>query len=265
MKSNALRDTMQLGQPALNAWCAMASTHAIEILAQLDFDSITIDLQHGAMDGADAFRMLQAISGRPITPLVRVPWNMPSEIMKALDAGAEGIICPMINTADEAAQFVGACRYPPDGYRSFGPTRAALANGAQSSADYAANANAEILTLAMIETRDGLKNLDAILAVDGLDGIYIGPGDLSLALGARPSMRQKPGTPQADAVIEAIDRCLKHARAAGRFAAIHTDGNETARIRFEEGFHLCTLQSDARLLSDAAKAQIASCRTDLQR
>ena len=236
MTPNRLRGVLESGQPALNAWCAMASSHAAEILAHLDFDSITIDLQHGAMDGADAFRMLQAIHG------------------------AEGIITPMINNADEAARLVGACRYPPLGYRSFGPTRAALATGARSNSEYAAHANAHVLVFAMIETQAGLDNLDAIQSVEGLDGSYVGPGDLSMALGATPSMRQNPGTPAADAVIEAITHCLDRTKSLAKYAAIHTDGAETARLRFEQGFNLCTLQSDARLLADGAKRQIALAR-----
>ncbi len=256
MKTNALRQKLERGEPALNGWCVMASAHAIEILAhQGGYDSLTIDIQHGAMDVADTFTMLQAVSASSVTPLVRVPWNDPADIMKALDAGAEGIICPMVNSAEEARAFVAASRYPPRGYRSFGPTRAALAARAASSASYAAAANDEIVCLAMIETAAGLESLDEILAVEGLDGIYVGPGDLSLALGAPPSMR-----PTDPAVVEAIARCLAGARRANRFAAIHTDGPETAAIRFDEGFGLCTLSSDARLLADGARAQTTRLR-----
>lgn len=256
MKPNALRQKLERGERALNGWCVLSSAHAIEILAhQGGYDSLTIDIQHGAMDVAAAFTMLQAVSAAPVTPLVRVPWNDPAVIMKSLDAGAEGIICPMVDSVDEARAFVAACRYPPSGNRSFGPTRAALAMRAASSAAYAASANGEILCFAMIETASGLAALDDILAVEGLDGIYVGPGDLSLALGATPSMR-----PSDAAVVDAIARCLAKARAAGRFAAIHTDGPDTAAMRFAQGFGLCTLSSDARLLADGARAQTDACR-----
>lgn len=252
MTPNRLKQKLQNGAKTLNAWCVLASPHVAEILASLSFDSLTIDIQHGAMDGADTFQMLQAVASSPVTPLVRVPWNEPAGMMKALDAGAQGIICPMINTAQEAQAFVAACRYPPGGTRSFGPTRAALATKAASSAAYATEANDHVLCFAMIETRLGLDNLDDILSVDGLDGIYVGPGDLSLALGATPSM-QPPAGPVADAIV----RCATRAKAHRRFAAVHTDGPQTARRRFAEGFGLCTLQSDARLIADGANMQLA--------
>ena len=148
-------------------------------MAHAGFDSLTVDMQHGLSHFESAVPMFQAISTTDTVPLARVPWNEPGIIMKLLDAGCYGIICPMINSADEAAAFVGACRYPPHGYRSYGPTRAALYAGA----DYAAHANEEVLTLAMIETKAGLENLEAIVQTPGLDAVYVGPADLSQSLG----------------------------------------------------------------------------------
>lgn len=258
MRPNELKSKLLSGRKTLNAWSVLSSPHVIEILATLDFDSVTIDIQHGAMDTAAAFHMLQAMRGTGVTPLVRVPWNSPGDIMKALDAGAEGIICPMINSADEAQAFVSACRYPPQGIRSFGPTRAGLATAAASSADYAGEADENVLTFAMIETADGLKTLKDILAVPGLDGIYVGPGDLAMSLGARPAMRDS-----SPAVEEAIAACVQAARQHGVIPAIHTDGPQTALMRLSQGFAMVTLQSDARLLADGAKNQIAVCRKAL--
>ena len=258
MRKNILRTLLEQGPPVINGWCSIPCSYAAEIMAHQSYDSLTIDLQHGAMSYETAFAMLQAISSTQTIPLARVPWHDPGLMMKLLDAGAYGLICPMVNSAESAEAFVAACRYPPRGMRSFGPNRATLYSDAGSSGDYAAAADAELILLAMIETREGMQNLDAILSVPGLDGIYVGPGDLSLAFGAPPSM-----TPSDPTVVAAISSALSAAQQHNRFAAIHTDGPETAKKRFAEGFGMCTLQNDVRLLSDAAKAQVRAIRDDL--
>ena len=252
MRANSVKRQLELGGRVINGWCSLGSSHVAEILGHQGYDSLTIDLQHGAMGYETAFQMLQAISATPAVPMVRVPWNEPGIVMKLLDAGAMGVICPMINSRAEAEAFVGAGRYPPAGYRSFGPNRVVQYAGA----DYAAHANAEVLLFAMIETRAGLAALDDILDVPGLDGIYVGPGDLSLALGEQPSM-----APTATVVVDAMARILARTLAKGRIAAVHTDGAATAGQRFREGFQLCTLQNDTRLLINAASAQVRATRT----
>jgi len=255
MHANRLRQRLEDGAACFNAWSVLASSHVAEILAESGYDSITIDLQHGAAGLEDLFPMLQAMRAGRSTPIIRAPWNDPAAIMKSLDFGAQGVICPMIDSAAQADEFVQNCRYPPEGRRSFGPTRAALSTGARNSAEYADGANANVLCFAMIETAGALDQLEDILSIPGLDGIYVGPADLSMSLGARPSM-----DPVDRIVIEAIAECLGAARSAGKFAAIHTDGPETARKRFEQGFGMCTLQSDARLLADGARRQLHACR-----
>lgn len=255
MRKNHVKALLQAGQPVINGWCSLPCAYAAEIMAHQGYDSLTIDIQHGAMDYQGAFSMLQAISTTDTTPMARVPGLDPGLMMKLLDSGASGLICPMVNSGDMAREFVAACRYPPAGTRSFGPNRATLSARAGSSAAYAGAADAEILLFAMIETRQGLDNLEDIVGVPGLDGVYIGPGDLSLALGAAPSMN-----PTHAPVVAAIADVLGAANRKRRFAAIHTDGPATARRRFEQGFGLCTLQNDVRLLSDAAKAQVAATR-----
>lgn len=250
-RENTVKRSLEAGGRAFNAWCSIGSGYVAEVIARLGFDSVTIDLQHGAIDYDTAFQMLQAISTTPAMPMVRVPWNNPALLMKLLDAGAYGLICPMINTRAEAEALVGACRYPPLGYRSFGPNRAVQYAGA----DYWRHADREVLLLAMIETRRGFANLDEILAVDGLDGVYVGPGDLSLSFGAEPSM-----TPDDPVVASAIATIATAAAARSRIAAIHTDGPETARRRFAEGYRLCTLQSDIRHIVNGATAALESAR-----
>lgn len=255
MRVNEAKEKLLKGIPVINGWCSMPCAYSAEVMAHQGHDTLTIDMQHGAIGYEAAVSMLTAISTTATVPLVRVPWHDPGIMMKILDAGAYGLICPMVNTAELAERFVAACRYPPRGFRSFGPNRATLYSAAGSSGAYAAAADRQMLLFAMIETREGLANLEEILSVPGLDGIYIGPGDLSLALGAPPSM-----APSEPVVLEAMAKVLEAARRHGRFAAVHTDGPETARIRFAEGFGLCTLQSDVRLLADGANAQVQQAR-----
>jgi 4-hydroxy-2-oxoheptanedioate aldolase len=163
-------------------WLSVSNGFTAEVMARQGFDALCIDMQHGLTDMSDLWPMLQAVSQTDTVPVVRVPWNDPATIMKALDFGAYGIIVPLVSTAEEAAKAVAACRYPPVGMRSSGPLRAAHYGGA----NYQAEANGEMVVLAMIETKEGLANLDAICATPGLDAVYIGPADLSYALDMAP-------------------------------------------------------------------------------
>ena len=179
MRENRLRTLWQADQAVVNGWLAIGNSFSAETMAHQGWDSLTIDMQHGVIDYAAMVTMLQAISTTDAVPVVRVPWLEPGIIMKSLDAGAYGIICPMVNTREDAQRLVSYTHYAPQGARSFGPVRALLYGGA----DYAAKANETVVAFAMIETAQALDNLDAILSVEGLDAIYIGPSDLSLALG----------------------------------------------------------------------------------
>jgi 4-hydroxy-2-oxoheptanedioate aldolase len=252
MRPNALKKILKDGGRGLNGWIAIPNSFAAEQYASAGWDSVTIDMQHGASDINDVVPLLQAICmNTNVTPMVRVPWNNPADIMRVLDAGAYGVVCPMINTVEEARAFVAAGRYPPIGGRSAGPFRASLYGGA----DYIQKANDEILLLAMIETREAINNLDVILSVKGLDGVYVGPTDLSLSLG-------KPGTldPSDRDVLDAMAHIAKATRAKGLIAGCHTDGPKTAGKRFADGFQFCTLLNDVRLLVNAAQASIREAR-----
>ncbi|MGS4820813.1 HpcH/HpaI aldolase family protein, partial [Raoultella terrigena] len=175
-------------------------------------------------------------------------------IMQMLDAGAYGIICPMVSSAEEARRFVAACRYPPLGNRSFGPARALLYGGK----DYPQHANEQILTLAMIETRDGLKNLEAILDVEGLDGIFIGPNDLSLTLtGTASAESQHPE------MLAAIDRVLTHTKAANKIAGIFCTSGPAAAARIAQGFTMVTPANDVMQLSQAGRDAVAQSRGEV--
>ena len=217
--------------------------HTAESLAALGFDWLCIDMQHGLIDYSDLTYMLPAISTGHSIPLVRVPWNEPYEIMKALDAGAYGVIVPMVNNRAEAEQAIQACRYPPDGLRSFGPIRAAQYGGA----GYADEANGEIACIAMIETREALDNLEEIISTPGLDAVYIGPSDLALALGLRPV-----GDFDEPTHIEAVNRIFETCRAHNVAAGIHTSSMKYTQRYVEQGFQFVTLGADSGWMARSA-------------
>ena len=251
MKANALKKKIADGVNCVGGWVAIPNAFAAEIYASQGWDSVTVDMQHGASDINDIVPLLQAIrSGGDATPLVRVPWNDPAHIMRVLDAGAMGIICPMINTPAEAEALVRAGRYPPMGERSFGPFRAA-----QYGADYWQNANGEVLLFAMVETRQAVNNLEAILSVKGIDGVYVGPSDLSLSLGKPPTL-----DPTDSEVVAAIETIATTTRRRGLIAGVHTDQPKTALRRFAQGFQMCTILNDVRLLAVAALQAINEVR-----
>ena len=248
MRGNQLREIWKKGEVAVNGWLHIPSSWSAEIMAHAGWDSLTIDLQHGLADYQTAVTMLQAINTTSVVPLARSTWNDPAQIGRLLDAGAYGIICPMINSRAEAEAFVGACRYPPLGYRSLGPTRARLVAGA----DYGAKANEEILTLAMIETAEALANLEEILDVPGLDGVFVGPGDLGLSLTGQTGMdMSEPKLAAALARIAAV------ADERTRIAGIWVPDEESAREMAAAGYRLVTISADTRLLQAAAAAAVA--------
>ncbi len=245
--ANPLKHLWKQGRTAANGWLAIPSVLSVEVMARTGFDSLTVDLQHGTADYADMLAMLPIVQQTGATPLVRVPWNDPAHVMRALDAGALGIICPMIEDAADAARFVSYCRYPPAGMRSFGPVRAKLAWGD----DYGEVANDEILPIAMIETKTAFDGLDAILDVEGLGGLYIGPSDLSAALGHEPGFDHR-----GPEMLEAIEHILVSARSRGVPACIHCMSPDYAAEMGQKGFSLVTLATDARFLQAGAKAAL---------
>lgn len=239
MRKNAVREIWASGGSVINGWCAIPNGFTAELMAQMGWDSLTIDTQHGLVDYQVMLGMLQAISTTAVTPMVRVPWNDPAAIMKALDAGAYGIICPMVNSRAECERFVGACRYAPRGYRSSGPTRAIVYGGP----DYPGKANDTVLALAMIETREALDNLDAIAGTPELDALYIGPSDLSVSLGLPHGLDRNE-----DIVLAALQKVLDACRRHKIKACVHTGSTSYAKRMLGMGFDLVTVLSDARLM-----------------
>ncbi|CAN7683975.1 aldolase/citrate lyase family protein [Variovorax sp. LjRoot84] len=251
MRENRLRTLWKSGGAAVNGWLAIPNSFSAETMAHQGWDSLTIDLQHGVVDYQAMLPMLQAISTTNTVPVVRVPWLEPGILMKTLDAGAYGVICPMVNTREDAQRLVAYTHYAPRGTRSFGPVRALLYGGA----DYPEHANDTIVTFAMIETAQALDNLDDILSVEGLDAVYIGPSDLSLALGCRPVFDDVDPP-----VAQAIDHILDRAKAHGLVAGIHNGRPDVALARIAKGFQFVTVSSDARLMAAGAQQMLAAMR-----
>ena len=251
MRENTLKSIWARGEAVVNGWLSIPSAFSAEVMAQQGFDSLTVDMQHGVVDYQVAVTMLQAISTTPVIPLARVPWNDPGRIMKILDAGVYGVICPMINTREQAEALVQASKYPPRGYRSWGPVRASLYAGG----DYGDRANEDLLVMPMIETAEALKNLDEILSVPGIDAVYVGPSDLSLALGCKPRLDQTDA-PVVDAQKKIVEACKRH----GVVAGIHNNTAAYALKMIEIGYQFVTLASDSRFLAARAAEEANAVR-----
>lgn len=251
MRENKVRSIWAQGGTVFNGWLATPSSVTAEVMAYQGWDSLVLDLQHGLIDYSSAVPMLQAISQTDTVPLARVPWNEPAMIQKLLDAGAYGIICPMVNSREDAERFIGACRYAPDGYRSVGPIRAAIYAGA----DYVPNANSTILAIAMIETTQAMDHLDEILTTPGLDGIYVGPSDLSVSFGHASGF-----DPEFPVVMEAIEKIAERCAHHGIPAGIHV-GSVAYGLKMQDiGYRFVTLLSELRLIQWACGKAIDAFR-----
>lgn len=247
MRPNKIKQLWREGKYVTLGWLSVSHGFTAEIMARQGFDALCVDLQHGTSEMNDVLPMLQAISQTDTVPVVRVAWNDPAPIMRALDLGAYGIIVPLVNTAEEAAMAVAACRYPPVGMRSSGPVRAVHYGGP----DYGAKANDEIVVMAMIETKEGIANVDAICATPGLDAVYIGPADLSFALGLAP----RADNPD-PLHLATCDKILAAAHKHGVKAAMHCASAEFAAAAVKRGFDMVMLTSDLACMIAGARAQL---------
>ncbi len=251
MLKNKLFDLWSNNKPCINTWLSIPNAFTAEAMSKMDWDSITIDMQHGLNDYNSSISMLQAMSSSKVTPLVRVPWNEPGIIMKMLDLGVMGIIAPMINTKRECEEFISNCYYPPLGRRSFGPIRAQVVYGN----DYYQKANDEIISLAMIETKEAFENIDEILSVPELTGIYVGPGDMSSSYGLKPSFDVKE-----DPVYSNIKTIAKKSHQFGKIAGIHNGSTEYAKEMINIGYKFVTISSDFRSMTTYAQSIINEMR-----
>jgi 4-hydroxy-2-oxoheptanedioate aldolase len=233
---SSLRERWQAGEPTFGAWCTIPSTWTAELAARSGHDWVCIDTQHGLIGYDLMLPMLQAIAAGGAPSFVRVPWNEPGTIMKALDAGAGGVIVPMVSSVDEARAAVGACRYPPDGYRSMGPTRASVVDR-----DWRLP-----ICVVMIETVQAVERVDDILEVPGIDAVFIGPNDLAVSAGLESSYEGRD--PEHRRMIELVARSCK---AHGVTAGIMCGKPEVALQWRKVGFQMLALDSDTRLLANA--------------
>ena len=245
-----------MNKSAINIFLKIPSTWIAEIVSQKEFDYITVDMQHGLIDFQIAYQMLQVLSNSKAKTLVRVPWNTPSIVMKMLDAGANGIICPMINSGEEALRFVNACLYPPKGERSYGPIRAKLM-GSFSTIE-ATNQN--ILTFAMIETVDAVQNLDDIAKTRNLKGLYVGPSDLSISMGIK-----KIADFSNKELLSALKLIVEKCRSYNLISAIQVYGAEEAVIANNLGFDLVTPYNDSALISNALTSNLDLVKIELNK
>ncbi len=253
MRPNKIKQMWRDGKYVTLGWLSISHSFSAEMMARMGFDALCVDLQHGTSELNDVLPMLQAISQTDTVPVVRVAWNEPATIMKALDLGAYGIIVPLVNTAEEAAAAVAACRYPPVGMRSSGPVRATHYAG---GGDYFVKANDEIVVMAMIETKEGLANLDAICATPGLDAVYIGPADLSFALGLPPRADNPDATH-----LATCDKILATAHKHGIKAVMHCAAADFAAGAIKRGFDMVMLTSDLSCMMAGARQQLDELKT----
>jgi 4-hydroxy-2-oxoheptanedioate aldolase len=250
--ANNVKKLWAEGKAVVNGWLAIPSGFSAEVMAQCGFDSVTVDMQHGVQDYQSMVQCFQAMQAHPVTPMVRVPWNEPGIIGKVLDGGAYGVICPMINTRQEAENFVSYCKYPPRGTRSNGPIRAGLYG---SSSGYQATANDETLCIPMIETKTAVKNMTAILDVEGIAGVYVGPSDLGFSYGLVPKLdRDEPE------ILKIYDKLIKECGKRGISAGIHCSGSAGALRAINMGFKLVTLLNDSGIMATGARAWVTETR-----
>lgn len=243
----SLREKWSAGDETLGLWLSMSSTVTAEIAARQSVDYVCIDTQHGVVDYLQATSMIQVIELAGGCPIARVPWNEPGIIGKTLDAGAHGVIVPMVNTRTQAEAVVRSARYAPEGSRSWGPVMAGMRHP-----DNRAWAAGNVAVIPMIETAEALANLDEILSTPGIDAVYVGPADLSISLGLGPYGND--GNPVFDDALAAIvDGCRRH----GVVPGIHATGPLTPKRR-EQGFRMITVTSDALAMRAGFASELAA-------
>lgn len=248
--SVSLKSRWASGEVTLGAWCMIPEALSAEALARNGFDWVLVDMQHGCMDYETALAMIRAIDLTPAIPIVRVPWNDPGIIGRVLDAGALGVVIPMIQTAEDARRAVEACLYPPAGRRSFGPVRVGMRDGPR----YFAEANGRVAVIPMIETAEALASVEEIASVPGVDALFVGPFDLSVALGLPPG--DNDGQPAFD---EAIARVSAAARNAGVATAVLSNAR-IAPLRISQGFQMISVTTDIAALTAATRADLDAVR-----
>lgn len=251
MTTRSLREALSTGRPLLGAWLQMPNPVAAEAVGYLGFDWVGIDTQHGLIGYETMLSMLQAIAVTGTPAVVRVSNNIPGEIGRALDSGAQGIIVPLVETAEAAAQAADACRYPPRGHRSWGALRPAL-----ESVPYSPEVgDQQAVCFAMVETVTAVENIDAIAAVDGVDVVYIGPSDLAASAGMPPMLALKD-----DSHRQLVERIAGACKKAGKWIGMHPPTPDIGWYH-DHGFNLLPVYRDLPALQEGATAAIQTART----
>lgn len=248
-RKNPLKAKLNAGEVAIGCWTHLESTAAAEIIALSGYDAIIIDHEHGSGNMASAVQLMQAISATTCSPIIRVPWNDPVLIKRALDAGPEGIMAPSIETADEAAQMVAACKYPPEGIRGSGHVLARASSYGLAADAYARDNGAELLIIAQIESVGAVERIETITATPGIDMFFIGAVDLSASAGDMGNFENQVFV---DAQARAEDAILKSGKKLGGIALPHED----AATLFSRGYHFVMSASDVIMLREAASQNI---------
>ncbi len=249
---NRIKQAWSSSRPAFGLWSAIPDAFGMEMAAGLDLDYVCVDQQHGLVDSASLVPMLRAIESAGAAPVVRVPQNEPWMLMRVLDGGALGVIVPMVNDAVGAARAVAACRYPPEGARSYGPIRASGVVGSRAPADL----GKEVLCIVQIETREGLDNAEEIAATPGLDGVYIGPADLALSLGL-----DLDSAGEEREHVEAVERIREACRKNGIAVGVHGTSGESAKEYAAQGYSMVNVGVDYLLLTDAVRREVNAARS----
>jgi 4-hydroxy-2-oxoheptanedioate aldolase len=248
MAANPIRTRWAAGETVLDCWVSGSSVLSAEVIGRLGFDSIVIDMQHTMAEYRDVVTSIVALTATSTVPLVRVPGNDPLLIGRVLDAGARGVICPMINTREEAERFVRACRYSPEGSRSFGPYRAYTGG----SGAYYESANTDIVTIGQIESVQAMSNLDGIAATPGLDVLFVGPADLAISAGRAPAMAYT------DPVVADEHRTIvAAAHKAGKKAGMLALGPGDVEIAHGWGMDFLSIAMEQRLVAVGAAAALS--------
>jgi len=255
VRENRLKHIWRSHGAAVIGQCSGGSRVTAELMAHQGYDGLLLDMQHGALDYGAMLTSLQAISTTTTAPVVRVAWNDPARVMQALDAGALAVIAPMINSAPECSAFVGACRYAPNGLRSWGPVRAALYAGA----DYFDRADELVLPLAMIETADAAAQAEEIAGVPGLGGIYIGPSDLSITLGLRP-----PAPELEEAALAIVDDVVRKVRKASVPVGIYAGSVPFAARMIKAGCQFVVMGSDMDFVAEGSRSLLSGVQSALR-
>jgi len=245
---NALKRDLKNGKQTFGIWVTISHSDVTEFLSRLPFDWFLFDQEHSPLDDQLSQQLMQAMGGTSVTPLVRVAWNDPVLIKKALDTGAHGIIVPYVNSREDAEAAVRACLYPPQGIRGFGPRRAAVLDP-----DYVRTANEEIFVMVQIETEEAVNNVDEILSVQGVDAFFLGPFDLAASMGSI-------GDPSHPRVQDAIQKVRDSGRRHGLPGGIWMGAGAPLEQRIREGWQFICLGMDVSLLMDGASAALASAK-----